>query len=92
VADRCHLTGTDKVDVEHFHTAEDFGFLRWSIFTVGHKTVPNDEWTFVDGLQSWIKLVSFVQVWMLSIFLFMGCRICSLDAFGVAGLLDSPGT
>jgi hypothetical protein len=29
---------------------------------------------------------------MLPIFLIVGCGICALDAFGVAGLLDSPGT
>ena len=29
---------------------------------------------------------------MLSTFLIMGGRICTLDAFGVSSLLDSPGT
>jgi hypothetical protein len=64
----------------------DVGFL-----TVCHKTVTNDEWTFVDGLQRWFKLASFVWVWMLSIFLIMHGRIRALYAFGVHRLLDRPG-
>ncbi len=39
-----------KVDVGYLHMVEYVRFLESSVLTVGHKTVPDDEWTFVDGL------------------------------------------
>ena len=52
----------NRVDMRNLHPVEDVGFLQCSILTVGHKTVPNDEWAFVDRLQRWFKLASFVWV------------------------------
>ena len=65
----------DKVDMGNLDPVEDVGFLQCFILTVGNKTVPNDEWAFVDGLQRGFELASFVWVRMLSIFLIMSGRI-----------------
>jgi hypothetical protein len=81
-----------KIDLGNLHVVEDVRLLQCFILTVAHKTVPDDEWAFVYRLQSWFKLSSFGEVCMLSIFLLMHLRICAAFAFGVGGLLDSPGT
>jgi hypothetical protein len=65
----------NKVDVGNLDLVEDVRFLQGFIPTVGHKTVTNDEWTLVNGLQRWFQLAYFVWVWMLSIFLIMSGRI-----------------
>jgi hypothetical protein len=92
VKDGCQLTGVNKVDLGNLHMVEDVRLLHSSILRVGNKAVTYHEWAFVNVLQRWFKLSSFQWVVMLSTFLIMGGRICTLGAFGVSGLLDSPGT
>jgi hypothetical protein len=50
----------NKVDVGNLDPVEDVRFLHCSIPTVlrHNKTVPYDEWTFVDRLQRQFKLAS----------------------------------
>jgi hypothetical protein len=50
----------DKVVAGNLHTVEDVRFLQcYFLSKEGHKTIPNDKWTFVDGRQSWFKLAPF---------------------------------